>query len=73
MDLNKKINTLEKNIINMQKKSTLENLLLNNNTNNTNNINNTNNTNNEVNIDEEIYKSMPPIVRMNAFNNSDTI
>ena len=27
----------------------------------------------EVNINEEVYRSMPPIVRMNAFNKSDTI
>tara|TARA_B100000035_G_scaffold273506_1_gene249366 strand:+ start:2981 stop:3184 length:204 start_codon:yes stop_codon:yes gene_type:complete len=67
MDLNKKINDLEEKIINMQKKITsLENLLL---------INDTNNFENniEVNIDEEVYRSMPPIVRMNAFNKSETI
>jgi len=72
MDLNKKINDLEKKISNMQKKITsLENLLLINDTNNFNTNNFENNI--EVNIDEEVYRSMPPIVRMNAFNKSDTI
>ncbi len=82
MDLNKKINDLEEKIINMQKKITnLENLLLINDTNNfsnnnfsTNNFVSNNFENNiEVNIDEEVYRSMPPIVRMNAFNKSETI
>ena len=77
MDLNKKINDLEEKIINMQKKITsLENLLLINDTNNfsSNNFSSNNFENNiEVNINEEVYRSMPPIVRMNAFNKSQTI
>jgi uncharacterized protein (DUF342 family) len=87
MDLNKKINDLEEKVSNMQKKITsLENLLLINDTNNfstnnfstnnfsTNNFSTNNFENNvEVNIDEEVYRSMPPIVRMNAFNKSETI
>ena len=77
MDLNKKINDLEEKVSNMQKKITsLENLLIINDTNNfsTNNFSTNNFENNiEVNIDEEVYRSMPPIVRMNAFNKSDTI
>ena len=32
--------------------------------------NNANNLDFEVNIDEEVYKTMPPIVRMNAFDES---
>tara|TARA_B100001094_G_scaffold330478_1_gene395791 strand:- start:376 stop:609 length:234 start_codon:yes stop_codon:yes gene_type:complete len=77
MDLNKKINDLEEKVSNMQKKITsLENLLLINDTNNfsSNNFSTNNFENNiEVNIDEEVYRSMPPIVRMNAFNKSETI
>jgi hypothetical protein len=66
----------------MQKKITsLENLLLINDTNNfssnnfsSNNFSSNNFENNiEVNINEEVYRSMPPIVRMNAFNKSQTI
>ena len=72
MDLNKKINDLEEKIINMQKKITsLENLLLINDTNNFSSNNFENNI--EVNIDEEVHRSMPPIVRMNAFNKSEII
>tara|TARA_B100001093_G_C26395885_1_gene829144 strand:- start:297 stop:515 length:219 start_codon:yes stop_codon:yes gene_type:complete len=72
MDLNKKINDLEEKVSNMQKKITsLENLLLINDTNNFSSNNFENNI--EVNIDEEVYRSMPPIVRMNAFNKSETI
>ena len=77
MDLNKKINDLEEKVINMQKKIiSLENLLLINDINilNTNNFSSNNFENNiEVNINEEVYKTMPPIVRMNAFNKSETI
>ena len=82
MDLNKKINDLEEKVSNMQKKITsLENLLLINDTNNFSNNNFSNNNfsssnfenNVEVNIDEEVYRTMPPIVRMNAFNKSETI
>ena len=78
-NIQKKITGLEISLIN-NTNNTNNNNNNNNNTsnNNTNNTNYTNNTNNfenniEVNIDEEIYRSMPPIVRMNAFNKSDTI
>ena len=69
MELNKKIDNLEQEIFNIQKKITgLEISSIDNNTNNTNNTNFENNI--EIKIDEEIYRSMPPIVRMNAFNRS---
>ena len=75
ISLNLKIHELEKIIHNMEKKiNNLENnvnnfnILKNIQYNNYNEVNN--NIYNIVELDDNIYKSVPPIVRMNAFNNT---